>query len=103
MTTQSGILWSFLRSTLTQGAAIAQDNADKMTELYSARLDAAASERVEKLERLLARPELTDADRIAAYVETLSVADGAGGLHLRVTTAGSIEGRLFADAIRGMK
>ena len=42
-------------------------------------------------------------DRIAAYVETLSVADGAGGLHLRVTTAGSIEGRLFADAIRGMK
>jgi len=41
-----GKLWSFLRTVLAQGADIWIDHRDKSTELYSARMDAAARERI---------------------------------------------------------
>lgn len=48
-----GDLWSFLRSTLSQGGDIWIDHQTKGYEQYSARLDAAARERADKLVALL--------------------------------------------------
>lgn len=49
----AGNLWSFLRSTLTQGEDIMHDYEHRGYEEKSARLDAAARERVDKLLELL--------------------------------------------------
>lgn len=48
-----GELWSFLRSVMLQGQDIALDYRDKGYEEMSARLDAAASERADKLHAML--------------------------------------------------
>lgn len=46
-----GRLWSFLRNVMTQGADICADHTEY--ELFSARMDAAASERVEQLRAII--------------------------------------------------
>lgn len=46
-------LWSFLRRVMTQGQDIALDYRENNYEEMSARLDAAASERVDQLLKLL--------------------------------------------------
>ena len=50
----TGELWSFLRSTLSQGKDIHLDHLNKGYEEYSARLDEAARERADALLKLLA-------------------------------------------------
>ena len=72
MTTQSGLLWSLLRSTLTQGAAIAQYNADKTTERYSAQLDDAASVRIIQLEALLATAQSAETEADQLLIEKMA-------------------------------
>lgn len=55
-----GELWSFLKSVMSQGAAIQQDYAagnHPTYEHYARRMDIAASERVDELRRLLAPKE----------------------------------------------
>lgn len=47
-------LWSFIRSCMTQGQDIALDYRKRGYEEMSARLDAAASERADQLEKMLA-------------------------------------------------
>jgi hypothetical protein len=51
--TESNELWSFLRRVMTQGQDIALDYREKNYEEMSARLDAAASERVDQLLKIL--------------------------------------------------
>lgn len=53
MSVSNGELWSFMRSVLLQGQDIALDYRDKGYEEMSARLDEAARERADKLEKLL--------------------------------------------------
>lgn len=50
-----GLLWSFLRDTMIRGTHIAADTKDKSYEHFSARLDAAALEQVDRLKQQLSR------------------------------------------------
>lgn len=65
MTPNSGELWSFLRSVLSQGADIYLDHKDKGYESYSARLDCAARERADQLARDFAAHDQQQRDEIA--------------------------------------
>ncbi len=49
-----GELWVFLRDVLAQGGHIRDDYHGKTYESYAARLDAAARERADELEQMLA-------------------------------------------------
>lgn len=50
-----GELWAFLRGVLSQGGHIRDDYRGETYEAYSARLDAAARERADQFEAILAR------------------------------------------------
>lgn len=83
MTNQSntGELWSFLRSVLSQGGDIWLDHQALGYEQYSARLDVAARERVQKLLDLLSgadEPSAEDAADIADSVAALKEAREKG-------------------------
>jgi hypothetical protein len=72
-----GELWSFLRSVLQQGRSIEQDNAAGVYarhEQLSARIDAAASERVEEWNRrATGQTEREAAEPSEAMVESLAI------------------------------
>lgn len=48
-----GLLWSFLRDTMIRGTHISADTQDKPYEEFSARIDAAALQQVDRLKELL--------------------------------------------------
>jgi len=52
-----GELWVFLRDVLSQGGHIRDDYHGKTYEAYASRLDAAARERADQLEQMLAARE----------------------------------------------
>jgi hypothetical protein len=70
-----GELWSFLRSVLSQGGDIWLDHAARSYEQYSARLDAAARERVDALKALISPSHET-----SELQRALHVIDEAGKL-----------------------
>ena len=72
-----GKLWSFLRSVLSQGGCIWADYQKSSSELYSARLDAAAAERATELRAMLAAadPREQALDRMAENAQELGLYD----------------------------
>jgi len=66
-------LWSFLRNVLSQGRDIYLDHEGKGYEEYSARLDAAARERADELERALGSANETESELPESLRDPLAV------------------------------
>ena len=102
---QLGELWSFLRSVLSQGGDIWLDHREKSYEQYSARLDAAARERVDALAKLIAPSgETPDAQDAARYRAIRTSRVGAHG-HCEIWNVAYVGRQLdeAVDAVRAVK